>query len=169
MVIDQCRARERIIFEKMVHSRKSQQPMTQQTLFPKTIGLNAGDYQVCLEMMEELEQLGFDIRDFGNQSIVIHGLPAEIHVSEEQVTHILEMIIEQYKSLQGEIDLGYSEKIARSAARTSAIGYGRQLTVLEIKELTDQLFACTNPNHTPSGKLIVKIIELGELDNHFKA
>ena len=169
MVIDQRRAHERIIYEQLVRSRKDQQPLGQQSLFPETVKLNAADYQVCLEMLEELEQWGFDIRDLGNGSVVIHGMPSDLNVSGKGAIDTLEMMIEQYKSLQGEIDMGITERIARSTAKSSAIGYGQQLTDLEMQELMDQLFACENPNHTPSGKLIVKIIEVGELDNQFKA
>ena len=64
---------------------------------------------------------------------------------------------------------GEVERIARAASSAAAIGYGKQLTEIEMQELVDQLFACSNPNYSPTGKLIVKIIELGELENHFKA
>ena len=168
MVIHQRRAYERIIFEKLVRSQMERQPLAQQSLFPETVKLNAEDYQVCLEMLEELEQLGFDIRDFGNQSVVIHGIPTDLNVTGNSAVDTLEIIIEQYKSLQGEIELGFAEKIAHSAARTSASGYRQQLTEPEMQELTDQLFSCSNPNHTPSGKLIVRIIEMGELEKQFK-
>jgi len=166
MVVDQRRAHERIIFERMMEAQEKQQPLSQQSLFPETIRLNAADYQVCLEMLQDLDELGFDVRDFGNNSIVIHGLPAAM----EPVSagNKLEMMIEQYKTLQGEVQTGIPERVARAAARTSAIGYGKQLSDIEMQELVDQLFACSNPNYSPSGKLIVKIIELEELDNHFK-
>ncbi|MCP4314140.1 MAG: DNA mismatch repair endonuclease MutL [Bacteroidetes bacterium] len=168
MVIDQRRAHERIIYEKMIQSMDNHQPLAQQSLFPETIKLNAGDYQVCLDMMKDLEQWGFDIRDFGNQSVVIHGMPSEINVSGKGAVETLEMMIEQFKSLKGEVDMGISEKIAHSTARSSAISYGKQLSELEMQELTDQLFACENPSYTPSGKLIVRIMEVDELDNQFK-
>jgi len=166
MVIDQRRAHERIIYEEMLEAQNSRQPLPQQTLFPETIRLNTADYQVCLEMMGELEKLGFDIRDFGNNCVVVHGFPADI--SPISAGNKLELMIEQYKSLEGELVPGTSERIARAASRTSAINYGKQLTDLEMQKLVDQLFACNNPNHSPSGKLIVKIIELKELDSLFK-
>ncbi len=166
MVIDQRRAHERIIFERMMEAQEKQQPLSQQSLFPETIRLNAADYLVCLEMLEDLDKLGFDIRDFGNNSIVIHGLPAAMEPA--SAGNKLEMMIEQYKSLMGEVETGIPERVARAAARTSAIGYGMQLTDIEMQEIVDQLFACSNPNYSPSGKLIAKIIELEELDNHFK-
>jgi len=166
MLIDQRRAHERIIYERMLEAHEKQQPLAQQSLFPETIRLNAADYQVCMEMLGELEKMGFDIRDFGNNSVVVHGFPAGM--SPDNVRNKLEIMIEQYKSLHGEINVGSSERIARAASRASAIDYGKQFTDLEMQELVDQLFACSNPNHSPSGKRIVKIIELEELDKHFK-
>ena len=168
MLIDQRRAHERIIYERMLKAGMERKPLAQQSLFPETVSLNAEDYQVCLEMLEELDILGFDVRDLGNQSVVVHGMPSEVIGTGKGAADTLEMMIEQYKSLHGELDMGYKDKIARSAARASAIGYGNSLTDLEMKELTDQLFACSQPNHTPSGKLIVKIIDVSELDDQFK-
>lgn len=166
MLIDQSRAHERILFERMLTALENMQPMVQQSLFPESITLNASDYQVCLEMMEPLDQMGFDIRDFGNNSVVVHGFPAEMNPAGARDT--IELMIEQYKSLQGFSQTENAERVCRAAAKASAIHSGKQLTDIEMQELIDQLFACDNPNHTPSGKLIVKIIDLEELDSHFK-
>jgi len=168
MVIDQRRAHERIIYETMIRSRKEEKPLTQQTLFPESVSLNSEDYQVCMGMLDELKQWGFDIRDFGNSTVVIHGLPSELEARGKEATDLLEMMIEQFKSLQRLTGVGTQEKIARATARSSSIRYGKSLSELEMKELTDQLFACENPNHTPSGKQIVKILEVNELDEQFK-
>jgi len=166
MLIDQRRAHERILFERMVKAQEKREPLAQKSLFPETIKLNAADYQVCLEMMESLEHLGFDIRDFGNQSVVVHGFPVDMKPAGAGDT--IELMIEQYKTLQGLNNTEHAERVSRAAAKASAIHYGKQLTDIEMQELIDQLFACENPNHTPSGKLIVRIIDLEELDSHFK-
>ena len=166
MVIDQRRAHERILYEKLVDTYEKRQPVAQQSLFPETIRLNAADYQICLEMIPELEKLGFDVRDLGNNCVVVHGFPADM--STGNAGSKLEMMIEQYKSLQGKMDAGVAERIARVASRASALEYGSALSDMEIQELVDQLFACNNPNHSPSGKPIVRIMELQELDNLFK-
>jgi DNA mismatch repair protein MutL len=166
MVIDQRRAHERILYERMLSALNKQQPLAQQSLFPETIALNAPDYQVFLEMTEALGLFGFDIRDEGNNRVAVHGFPAEMSPSGAGET--IEQMIEQYKTLQGLNDNEPAERIARAAARTSAIHYGTPLKDQEIQELIDQLFACENPNHTPSGKPIVKILDLEELDSYFK-
>jgi DNA mismatch repair protein MutL len=166
MLIDQRRAHERIIFERMLTALEQKQPLVQQSLFPESVTLNAADYLVVLEMMESLEQLGFDIRDSGNHTVVVHGFPAEIKPAGAGET--LELMIEQYKTLQSLDHTKHAERISQAAAKASAVHYGTQLTDIEMQKLIDQLFACKNPNHTPSGKLIVKIIGLEELDTHFK-
>ena len=166
MVIDQRRAHERIIFERMLEAQEKQQALSQQSLFPETIRLNAADYQVCLEMLEHLEQLGFDIRDFGNNSVVVQGIPAEMETL--SAANKLEMMIEQYKALQGDVKTGIPERIARATARATVIDHGKQLSDIEMQKIVDQLFACSNPNYSPSGKLIVIIIEIEEIDKHFK-
>jgi DNA mismatch repair protein MutL len=166
MLIDQRRAHERILYERMLKALEEHQPLAQQSLFPESIRLNAADYQVCLEMMAPMEQLGFDIRDFGNNSIVVHGFPAEMKPTDAGET--IELMIEQYKTMQGLDDTQYAERVSRAAAKASSVQYGKQLNDIEMQELIDQLFACANPNHTPSGSLIARIMDLQELDAHFK-
>ena len=166
MLIDQRRAHERILFERMMSAQKNRQALAQQSLFPETITLNAADYQVCLEMIHSVAYLGFDIRDFGNSSVVVHGVPADMKPA--RAGELVEHMIEQYKSLQGLMDTEQAERISRAAAKASAIHYGLQLSELEMQELIDQLFACEIPNYTPSGSLIVRILDLEELDSHFK-
>jgi len=80
----------------------------------------------------------------------------------------LELMIEQFRTLEGLPEDANAERLSRSAARVSAINYGKSLSGMEMQEIIDQLFACAQPNYSPSGKLIVKIIELEELDSHFK-
>jgi len=166
MLIDQRRAHERILYERMFLALEQKKPLAQQSLFPETITLNAADYQVCLEMMVPMEQMGFDIRDFGKNSVVIHGFPADMKPGSASDT--LELMIEQYKTDQGLNEIAQAERVSRAAAKASAIHYGTPLSETEMQELIDQLFACANPNHTPSGSLIVRIMDLDELDTHFK-
>jgi DNA mismatch repair protein MutL len=144
MLVDQRRAHERIIYERMLSALENHQPLAQQSLFPETITLNASDYQVCLEMLDELVQLGFDIRDFGNKSVVVHGFPSDMQPAGARDT--LEYMIEQFKTQKGISEEGNAERVSRAAAKASAISYGKQLTDLEMQEIIDKLFACTNPN-----------------------
>ena len=78
------------------------------------------------------------------------------------------MLLEEYKASQADPSMGMNEKVASALARASAIPYGKSLTQDEMEELFDTLFACKVPNYSPSGKAIISIITLEELDKKFK-
>jgi DNA mismatch repair protein MutL len=138
----------------------------QQSLFPETIELNSSDYVTFIEIMDEVNQLGFDVRDLGNNTIVINAIPATAKNS--GLKDMIDEMLEVYKSYQGDLKIEAKERIARSVARASAIPYGKFLEAEEMRELVDQLFGCSNPNFSPSGKPVLKIISSEEIDKILK-
>ncbi len=164
MVIDQRRAHERILYEKNMESIRQNASVSQHTLFPETIELNAADYELCKELMDDITLLGFDIRDFGNNSVVVNSIPAGTQI--QNCRMILEELLEQYKNMKSQLSIDQYERLARSAATAAAIPYGRQLDQKEMRELVDQLFGCSDPNHTPSGRKILNIINLEEIEKY---
>lgn len=162
MIIDQRRAHERIVYEKLVHSLAHNHSIAQQTLFPETIQLDPGDYSLLSEINDDMSAIGFNISFFGNGAIVVNGCPAEVRNPEPGA--LIESILEEYRNTQADIKKSAKEKMARCLAKTSATGYGISLNVTEMQNLTDQLFACENPNYTPSGKKILSIMSLDEIE-----
>jgi DNA mismatch repair protein MutL len=65
------------------------------------------------------------------------------------------------------LSLGISENIARSMARNAAIRRGQNLTITEMQDLVDQLFACSIPYKSPFGRNCFITIELDELLKRF--
>ncbi|MEZ5072720.1 MAG: DNA mismatch repair endonuclease MutL [Bacteroidales bacterium] len=166
MIIDQRRAHERILYDRIMTAKMENLGLAQESLFPESIQLNAADYQLCLEMLDSLGDMGFDIRDFGNNCLVIHGVPAGTGPVEG--ARILDEFIAQFKSLEGDLKQGRHEKVALAAARAAAIAHGKSLSDMEMRELVDQLFACRNPHHSPAGKPIVHILPVEDLDQLLK-
>lgn len=166
MVIDQRRAHERILFDKISLSLTNNQGISQQTLFPETIELNASDFTLLQVIIEDVRALGFDIREFGKKTFVINGTPADIQTS--CAKELIEDLLENYKSLQSGVKLEIRENLAKALARSSAMKYGKYLTNFEMSAMIDQLFACKQPNYTPHGKLIISIIETKDIDSKFK-
>ena len=52
-------------------------------------------------------------------------------------------------------------------ARNAALRRGQQLGAQEMQDLIDQLFACSTPYHSPSGRKCFITIELDELNKRF--
>jgi DNA mismatch repair protein MutL len=165
MIIDQKRAHERILFEQFLQTLSVKSAATQQSLYPKTIELDKKDHTLLLDINDDLKNLGFDIEDFGGNSIVINGMPADS--SNQEPEQIIDKFLNEFSS--GEIDAKtqVKERIARSLAKASAISNNQKLNNEEMREMIDMLFACQNPNFSPFGKLIVSIIKTDELEKRF--
>ncbi|MBN2610294.1 MAG: DNA mismatch repair endonuclease MutL [Bacteroidales bacterium] len=162
MVVDQKRAYERIIYERLVHSLAHNFAIAQQTLFPETIQLTPADYSLLNEIFDDLCTIGFDISNFGNNTIVVNGCPSDIRNPEP--ARLIESVLEEYRNTQGDIKKNARERVARCVARSSAVGYNIPLSVSEMQEVIDQLFGCENPNYSPTGKKIIFILDMQELE-----
>jgi DNA mismatch repair protein MutL len=165
MVIDQHRAHERILYERFIRSLAMNYPMAQHTLFPETVELDHADYLILLEIMDDLHTIGFDIRDFGNNSIVVGGYPVD---NAGSARDLIETFLDAYKNTESDLKTGVRERIARSLATAGAVKTGEVLSPMAMQDLVDNLFACESPGYSPSGKLVISIIGIEELDRRFK-
>ena len=164
MIIDQHRAHERIVFEKML--KRTTDAASQRLLYPERLDLNLKDSDLFRQMVPELEKLGFEINDLGGNSFSVSAVPASFPERElkDWVNSILMLTGEEYISMKESM----TEGVASSLASYMAIGYGRQLTQEEMADMNAQLFACKMPNFTPSGRPIVSIISTDDIDKLFK-
>jgi DNA mismatch repair protein MutL len=166
MVIDQKRAHERILFERYLNNLNNNSQSTQKTLFPETVELNPADIFVLKDIENDLRLLGMDIRDLGNNVVSINSIPAGSDGTD--MKEILGIFLGEFKSKQADPSEGVKERVASALARASAIPYGKALIRSEMEDLFDTLFACASPNYSPSGKPVIQIITLEELDKRFK-
>lgn len=166
MVIDQQGAHERILYERILASFEKQKSATQQELFPKAIELNAADFALVKELREDILAIGFDISEFGKNTFVIHGVPAD--TAQHDSVQLLEGLLENYKQNMMELKSDKRENLARSMAFNTAIKSGKVLTQEEMNNLIDELFACKIPYSTPTGKPTITTFSLEDLDKRFK-
>tara|TARA_R110002050_G_scaffold92358_1_gene193384 strand:+ start:136667 stop:138514 length:1848 start_codon:yes stop_codon:yes gene_type:complete len=166
MVIDQKRAHERILFENFMAVIESNETVSQQQLFPHTFDLNAADAELLRSVLDDLKALGFDIRDFGNNSFIINGTPGMLDNSSP--LSVIETLLEDMKSSASDLKEKAREKVAASLARASAISYGYNLKQEEINQLIDQLFACSTPNFSPTGKQVLTIVPIAHFEKLLK-
>ena len=166
MVIDQQGAHERILYERILEGFEKHKSATQQELFPKTIELNTPDFELVKELQSEILAMGFDISEFGKNTFVIHGVPAD--TSAYDSVKLLEGLLENYKQNLLELKSDKRENLARSMARNTAIKSGKALTQEEMQNIIDELFACKMPYSTPSGKPTITTFSSDDLDKRFK-
>jgi DNA mismatch repair protein MutL len=166
MLISQQAAHERILYERFLQQLQNHSGVSQQSLFPQSVTLNSSDFELLKELLPDIRALGFDIREFGKNTVVVEGIPAELHNVDENA--LLELLLEGFKNNQSVLKLDKRDSLARSLARNAAIKGGTKMSLEEMNLLIDQLFACQMPNVALNGKLIISTFTLNELAERFE-
>jgi DNA mismatch repair protein MutL len=150
LLIHQQAAHERIIYERLQKALIGKPVATQQSLFPITIELASPDAVLLMELLPDLQQFGYAIEPFGKNAFVIQGTPADVLAGNEK--NVLENLLEQYKHFSGELRFSKKEILLRSVAWQQAVKSSTPLTEKEMMAIAEELFACEQPNATPSGR-----------------
>ncbi|MCB9230799.1 MAG: DNA mismatch repair endonuclease MutL [Bacteroidia bacterium] len=167
VIIDQNFAHQRILFETFMQAGSRPPLASQQMLFPKSITFAPGDFVVIQEMQHELRHLGFDLKEFDNHTMILHGLPSEISPSHAEA--LFEEIIAGIREAdESDFKQKLYESLARAIAVNGAVQVGKKLNPSEMRRLVDELFQCELPAVSPSGKPTYKMLGLDELAQHFQ-
>lgn len=156
MIIDQRRADIRIRYEHFLKSSSNSD--TQRVLFPELIQLTPSQQVAVEALLPDLETIGFELSDLGGGSYSIVGVPNNLNIP--NYADLIENMIEDAEGTTNEI----KNIFALSMARHSAITYGEVLTNKEMESLVNELFLCSDVNHTPDGKLILSILPQKEIE-----
>ncbi|MBI3004060.1 MAG: DNA mismatch repair endonuclease MutL [Ignavibacteriales bacterium] len=165
MIVDQHAAHERILYERAVANFENNLPFTQQLLFPQTVELSASDYGLAKELQPYFEKLGFAMKLFGKNTLVIEGIPADVRVGSEQ--RILQDVLDGYKNNEYNSTMDARDNLAKSFSCKAAIKAGDRLNTAEMISLIDHLFATQIPYVCPHGRPVVVKISIEELDRRF--
>ena len=149
LVVNQQLAHERVLYEKFSQAVNTSPIPTQQSLFPVNVNCSPSDALLLADILPELQQLGYTLEPFGNNSFVVRGTPADVEQGNEK--QVIEQLLEQYKHFSGEARFPKREKLLRSMVAQQVIRQGRSLSEKEMHALVASLFACATPNVTPDG------------------
>lgn len=151
-VIDKKLAQQHVFYHDYLKQLQAHSGQSQHLLFPRTVELPPAQIPLVLELLQELQWLGFDISHFGGNTLIVNGLPALLTQGDEQ--KLIENLIEDYQNTQGDLKLGKYESMALSMARHAVIRSGMGKTHEELEQLAIRLFALNNPTHTFDGRPI---------------
>ena len=168
MAVHVRRARERLFFDRFLKALTADSHVSQQALFPVTVTVGVEGRLTIDAHSETLRKLGFDIAPFGPDSVVVNGVPegysAEPGKAEEMVGNLLLILSDDSASLPGVME----QAMAGKFAILGASGSEKLTSPLEAQRLVDALLQSDNPEYTPSGKKIISIVALEELEKKFQ-
>ena len=166
MIIDQHRAHVRILFDKYLSQITNRKGVSQRVLFPEMIQLTSAEASSLTEIAEDMEALGFELSDLGNNTFAIQGIPSELQ--NVDAVSLIHSLIDKNMETGSNIQEQVHESLALSMANFTAIPSGKSLSEEEMLLMVNQLFACQLPNHTPDGKSIITVISDDEIEKKLK-
>ncbi|UHG91067.1 DNA mismatch repair endonuclease MutL [Spirosoma oryzicola] len=166
LLIDQRRAYERILYDQFHAALTKHNGVSQQLLFPKTVTLAPVDFQLALDLRDDLTHLGFQFDELGQNTFVIRGVPGMTTGENEE--ELFANLLAQLRADTGRLKLDRAESMARSLARRASQRHITRLSPTERKALVDQLFASSNPSYTPTGESVTTVLSLDKIAGLFR-
>jgi len=167
MVVNVRRARERVLYDRAITALTKEGHVTQTNMFPVKVEVGAANRTLIDSKEGLLASLGFDICPFGTDTIVVNGVPegfsGEPGKVETMVQDLLLILADDSVSLPGVMESSMAEKIALLGASSC----DPLSSPMEARALLDALMSSTNPELTISGKKIMAIMTMAQLDKLF--
>ncbi|MBQ9267147.1 MAG: DNA mismatch repair endonuclease MutL [Clostridia bacterium] len=166
-IIDQHAAHERVLFEKVKENfYKNGGKEAQMLLLPDIIELSKHDMRTVREHMDLFQNAGFEIEEFGDNTIRITSVPS---ICFEMDTRTLFMdILDGFDITNRTTKQEVEQKFLATVACKAAIKAGMHIEEREIRGLLDQLLVLENPFTCPHGRPTAIRITRAEIEKKFK-
>ena len=167
MVISIRRARERVLYERFLRQLSAGAHASQTALFPVQVVVGVEGRLLFESNKEMLQKVGFDIEPFGNDTIVVSGVPDGFDATpgkvETMVGDLRLILSEEHPALSEMMD----QSMAAKFALLGASGGERLSSPIEAQRLVDALMQTGAPEFTPSGRRIISILPMEEIEKRF--
>ena len=158
------RAGERVLYDRFLAALRGGEHVSQSALFPVQVNVGVDNRLIFDENAEMLSSLGFDISPFGNDTIVVNGMPEGFQVDQSSVesamADVLIILSEGGTGLQEMMESSMAEKFARMAAA----GCKDIETSAEAAALIDSLYSSSNPEFTPGGRRTMRLLTSDDIE-----
>ncbi|WP_299252137.1 DNA mismatch repair endonuclease MutL [uncultured Lacinutrix sp.] len=165
LLIDQHRAHQRVLYEDFLKNMTIKEAMSQQLLFPLQLHFSPQEINIINQLKTDLEHTGFIFQTIKEELVEISGVP--VSVPESEVSIILEQLINDVENEVPDSNFSPTDLLAKSLAKSLAIKTGQSLTIMEQEHLVNSLFACKEPNVSPTNRTTFVTMTVDELDKKF--
>jgi DNA mismatch repair protein MutL len=165
VVIDQNRAHQRVLYEKLLKNTTVKQSVSQQLLFPLTLSFTKSDSAILEEIRTNLTHIGFIFETLDEESLKITGVP--LLIPENEVSMVLDQLISDYRQeIVGE-SFSQADILSKTLARSLAVKTGEVLDCNSQLALVNDLFACKESRISPFNKPIYIMLTEQDIEKKF--
>lgn len=162
-VIDKHAAHERIIYESL--KKKKRDGGAQLLLVPLSVSLTADEAIALCENGDYLKKIGYEFEEFGSNTYIIRGVPAEIDISVAEETFIY--LAGQIAKAGGRAIGDIFDRALYTAACKAAVKAGTQTSMLSSTMIADMLFSDEAVLYCPHGRPVIIEFSKSKLDKMF--
>ena len=167
-ILDQHACKERINYE--IVKNKLNNPIKESVgmMFPLTLEYTNSEFLILKENFEFLRQLGFEIEEFGVNSVIVKSYPVWISnrfYEDQAIKKLFEIVLEKEKNF----DISkFNDHVAATMACKMSIKANTNITMDEAQSLIDELRKCDNPFNCPHGRPTMVYYSKNDLEKMFK-
>ena len=166
-IIDQHVAHERVLFEKVMRERDTEQVQRQRLLMPLLIDLLPAQMVAFAKIAGELERNGFEAEPFGPRTLAVKAAPVGLEGKElEQMLE--ELLVVEDRLSQNENAESRRRRIAASIACHAAVKINMPLDQAKIEWLLTELGKTEHPTSCPHGRPIALRYSHREIERAFQ-
>ena len=166
LIIDQHAAHERLMYEKLKKDISEKKVVSQTMLVPVVVNLNPVEYAAFKEYAGQIEEMGFETEEFGDNSILIRSTPYDIDSGE--LEELIINIINNFSQNKNEVITEKQDRLLYTIACKAAVKANHSLTAEEQKNLAERVLDFDNINTCPHGRPITIAMTKKELEKQFK-
>lgn len=165
LLVDKHAAHERILFEKLKAAHQAGAVDRQVLLTSVRVALPKDRCDAILQNISLLEQVGFEVEDFGDGVLLVREVPAILDSGqiENTIEEIADMLMKGYNHLELEI----FDELYHSIACKAAIKGGSFTAAQEGRELVELLQNDQSIRNCPHGRPVMIAFKKRELEKMF--
>ena len=165
VILDQHTAHERILFERTLESFSRQPIPSQKLLFEARVKLTPEEAALVEELSDLLAKAGFELRPFGDDEVILSGLPQELsRISPETALKDLLASFSANRKAGEET----KQALAAGVACKAAIKAGHRLSEPQMTGLYVDLLKCNEPYRCPHGRPTMASLNRDDLEKIFQ-
>jgi len=166
-IIDQHVAHERVLFERVMQRLVAGGLESQRLLDPLLVELPDAQRRVLLARRGELERFGFEIEEFGGESLRVSALPALLRAGECEAA--LRAMSEDLEGLESGAPVDEAlRRIAATTACHSAVRAHDPLSIEQMRHILDELKQTAYSTVCPHGRPVVLRLTRREIEKNFQ-
>lgn len=165
-IVDQHAAHERVRYETLLREFRAKKVISQPLLTPEVFSLSVSEKTLLLEESSVLQDLGFEIHDFGGQEVAVMAVPTgNTNLDIEKLFRNLLDDLDSFDPHFAEHISSFTEKMLSYTACRGSKKFGDVLSLPEMEQLIVDWNACTHRDACAHGRPVSTFYPYSQMEN----